>query len=71
MGVANAGSNEYNEYSEEQGFEATYNDVLYSEATTSILADISEVGKGSDRQKRKKKGLKGLFGKSEKIKYEF
>lgn len=51
----------------EEGFEATYNDDLYSDATASILADINEVHKGSDKQKRKKKGIKGLFGKGEKI----
>ena len=53
----------------EEGFEATYNDNLYSDAT-SMLADINEVGKDNDRQKKKKKGFKGLFGKGEKIKYE-
>ena len=46
-----------------------YNDNLYSDAT-SMLADINEVGKDNDRQKKKKKGFKGLFGKGEKIKYE-
>jgi hypothetical protein len=56
----------------EEGFEATYNSGLNSDATTSILADINEVGisksKGTDRPK--KKGLKGFFGKGQKIKYD-
>mmetsp|Transcript_17668 Transcript_17668/g.26476 ORF Transcript_17668/g.26476 Transcript_17668/m.26476 type:complete len:268 (+) Transcript_17668:1441-2244(+) len=63
-------SDKNHDFQYEEGFEATYNDNLYSDATTSILADINEVGKDTDRSKKKKKGFKGLFGKGEKIKYE-
>ncbi len=63
-------SDKKQDFQYEEGFEATYNDNLYSDATTSMLADINEVGKSNDRQKKKKKGFKGLFGKGEKIKYE-
>ena len=65
MNFTNFGVEDHN-FDREEGFEATYNEGLQSDATTSILADINEVRKGNDRQKRKMKGLKGLFGKGEK-----
>ena len=60
-------SDKHRDFNSEEGFEAVYKNDSAPDATSTIFADINEVGRGIDRQKKKKKGLKGLFGKSEKI----
>lgn len=72
MNFTNFGvDNNHHDFVKEEGFEATYIGDINSNAgaTTSILADINEVREDStnDRQKRKKKGLKGFFSKGDKI----
>lgn len=55
------------DFPKEEGFEATYSE---RDATTSILSDLNDSGISSVDRHRRKKGLKGFFGKGENLRNE-